>query len=1035
LKNLSFFRRSAQRVRVSLALGLSVWLGPICASYGMDPNRAMSQYVHDQWGRDQGFPPGPVYGITQTSDGYLWIGTDAGLVRFDGWNFRLIKDDSGAFNITSILGLTSDRDGCLWIRLQDLSVVRYCGGIFQRPSTEVEPYASIEALSRTSAGELLMSKSATGALAFRGHRLQLLAPGGGLPKSPVTAVGQTGNGDVWMGTRDAGLFRFSGGALSSIRKGLPDLKVNSLLPDGDRELWAGTDGGVAHWNGASLDAVDIPASLGRFQALVMVRDRDGNVWIGTDSHGLIRLNSRGGFAALSANDEYSDEAITALFEDREGNLWIGHAGGVERLRDSAFTTYSAPEGLPTDGSNPVFVDSEGRVWFPPVSGGLWWTKDARQGRIHADGLDHDVVYSIAGGKGELWVGRQRGGLTQLRYDGDLVQARTYTHADGLAQDSIYSVYRMRNGAVWAGTLSAGASMLRNDKFTTYTVHDGLASNTVASLLEGSDGTMWFATPSGLSEFSNGQWRTYRVADGLPSDNVNCLLEDSSGTLWAGTAAGIAWRNGDKFETPSPAEPSALRNQILGMAEDRYGSLWISTSNRVLRLDRNQLRRNTLEEGQVREYGLADGLRGVEGVKRHQSMVADPLGRIWVSMNGGISVVDPARLARSSTPAIAHVQTIFADGAPIALGHAVHIPGGRQRITFGYAGLSFTIPALVRYKYRLEGFDRDWSDLTAIREAVYTNLPPGSYRFRLMARNPDGVWNGSESSVAFEVDPLFWQTWWFRLSAVLAFAIVTMLVYWFRVYQLTRALSVRFEERLAERTRIAQELHDTLLQGFLSASMQVHVAADHVPDDSSAKPLLNRSLELMRQVIDEGRNVVRGLRTSRTASLDLEQAFARIQQELASGHHASETAEFRVIVDGQRRSLHPILRDEVYRIGREALLNAFRHARAKKIEIELKYSPNNLQVLVRDDGAGIDPQVLRTGLDGHYGLTGMRERAARIGARFHVYSSAVAGTEIELTVPSHVAFRDQPESKMNWLRKILPLVSIEKPVTKNGHNNH
>ncbi len=386
------------------------------------------------------------------------------------------------------------------------------------------------------------------------------------------------------------------------------------------------------------------------------------------------------------------------------------------------------------------------------------------------------------------------------------------------------------------------------------------------------------------------------------------------------------------------------------------------------------------------------------------------GRIWLSLNRGISVVDPARLTKSSAPAIARVQAISVDGDTVDLQGPVHFPGRRKRITFRYAGLSLSVPERVRFRYQVEGFDHGWSDPVATREAVYTNLPPGAYRFRVVASNPDGVWSSSEAAVGFEVDPLYWQTWWFRASVVTGFAIAVLALYGFRLHQVTRRLHDRFEERLAERTRIAQELHDTLLQGFLSASMQVHVAADRLPADSDAKPTLTRALQLMGQVIDEGRNAVRGLRSSHSASLDLEQAFSRIQGELLA-----EEVAFRVIVDGERKRLHPVLRDEVYRIGREALLNAFRHSRAKSIEIELKYSSSHLRLFVRDDGCGIDPQVISSQQDGHWGLLGMRERADRIGARFHVFSNANAGTEIELSVPSHVAFVDQSERKLRWFR--------------------
>jgi signal transduction histidine kinase len=443
---------------------------------------------------------------------------------------------------------------------------------------------------------------------------------------------------------------------------------------------------------------------------------------------------------------------------------------------------------------------------------------------------------------------------------------------------------------------------------------------------------------------------------------------------------------------------------------------MATSNHVLRVHRGRLFRGTLAEGDVREYGLADGLRGMDGVKRNSSVVADPSGRIWFSLNRGISVVDPERLTKNSTPAIVHIQNISVDGRPIGLGRPIEIPGGRQRITFGFAGLSLSFPDRVRFRYILDGFDHQWSEATATREAVYTNLSPGPYRFRVMSSNPDGVWSSNEASIAFRIDPLFWQTWWFQMSVVLVCAIGILTLYRFRLRQLTGRLDLRYEERLGERTRIAQELHDTLLQGFLSASMHVHVAADRLPPESDVKPILTRSLQLMGQVIEEGRNAVRGLRSCKSPSLDLEHAFLQIQQELVPPEQDAGQPEFRVIVDGGQRPLHPVLRDEVYRIGREALINAFRHAKATKIEVELKYSSKNLRILVRDNGCGIDPRILRSGRDGHWGLLGMRERADRIGARLHVFSSPSAGTELELLVPSHVAFQDEGDHTLSWFSK-------------------
>ena len=373
----------------------------IHASYAIDPNRAMSQYVRDRWGTDQGFPRGPVYAIAQTPDGYLWIGTEAGLVRFDGWNFRLMRDESGAFTITSVLGLTTGPDGSLWIRLEDLTILRYHNGVFENPTSGPVPPIDISAMSRAQHQGILAWRMDNGALDFGAAALPSLPSAKDLPRSPVTAIAQTSDGDIWMGTRDAGLFRFGGGKTTPIRNGLPDLKINCLLAGENQDLWVGTDNGIVKWNGQELTGAGLPPSLNRFQALAIVRDRDGNTWVGTDSRGLLRFNSLG----VASLEESDSKAVTALFEDREGNLWIGSANGLERLRDSAFITYSRPEGLPADGSNPLFVDAHNRLWFAPVDGGLVWMKDGKHGSVHAAGMDKDVVYSISGRNGEL-VARQ-----------------------------------------------------------------------------------------------------------------------------------------------------------------------------------------------------------------------------------------------------------------------------------------------------------------------------------------------------------------------------------------------------------------------------------------------------------------------------------------------------------------------------------------------------------------------------------------------------------------------------------------------------
>jgi ligand-binding sensor domain-containing protein/signal transduction histidine kinase len=1003
-----------QRLRI-LRIVLAA-LGVTLTAWAIDPARTTSQYVREKWGADRGFPHGPVYSIAQSANGYLWIGIERGLLRFDGVNFQLIESagpDSPAMN--HVLGLMEDRNRNLWIRLQRPMLLRYKDDVFYDPRRDLAQLSGLVtgmALGPDGSPLLWVVHGEPRIVAFRDGKFETNATPADFTHSPVLALAQTADRDIWVGTRDAGLFRISHGQTLKITSGLPDLKVNAIALDGRGQPWIGTDKGVVRWDGEKLSSEGLPPSLRDVQALALMIDRDANLWVGTNSNGLARVNSYG-IAWMKVGQGSDNDAVTALFEDREGDLWAGSGTGLERIRDSVFVSYSGAEGMPSESNGPIYADPAGRLWFAPVEGGLWWLHDGQPTQLRQAGLENDIVYSIAGGRDGLWLGRQRGGLTQLRIEANAVVATTFTTARGLAQKSVYSVYESRDGTVWAGTLSGGVSRLSHGQFTTFTKGNGLVSNTVAAIAEDADGNMWFATPRGLNQFAHDRWQSWGTHEGLPSEKINCLLVDSASVLWVGTERGLSFWQAGKIHGVA-GTPDSLREPILGLAEDRNGSLWIATTGHVVRVNREHLLRGTLADGDAREFTVADGLRGIEGVPRSRSVVADSAGRIWFSLNRGISLVDPARLRNNSALALVHIRSIAADGASFNRANAARIPGGKKRLTIDYGAVILSVPDHVRYRYLLENFDRDWSSPVTAREAVYTNLPPGPYRFRVTASNPDGVWNPSEDVLAFVVDPLFWQTWWFRLAVVLGCALAVIAIYQIRVHQLTRSLNLRFEERLAERTRIAQELHDTLLQGFVSASMQVHVAADMLAEESKSKQILARALVGMKQVIDEGRNAVRGLRLSRSASLDLELVFSRIQQEMDPAGVGN--VDFRVIVDGRQRPLHPLLRDEVYRIGREALINAFRHAQARHIEIELKFSSSNFHVVVRDDGMGIDPAIVAAGREGHWGLSGMRERADRIGAHFHVFSRASEGTEIELTVPAYVAFADHTSRWWKWIGK-------------------
>lgn len=1002
MRSSNIYRDSERRWRCKWLLAGVFAILCVHVAWALDPSRAISQYIRNQWSGENGFPGGPVYAITQTTDGYLWIGAEKGLVRFDGLNFVLFDRASPSSQLMApVYGLAADSEGDLWIRLPGRRVLRRRNGKFEDMQTEDGPSSDgITAMSMEKSGGVLLSAMTKGTLLYKGGKFESLAPA--ITASlTIISLAQTNDGKVWIGTRDSGLLSINNGQVTRILEGLPDSKINCLLPVGDRELWIGTDKGVALWNGSELTRAGLLPSLGQAQVLAMTMDRESNLWIGT-ANGIMRLNANG-VATLEDDAHLSGEPVTSLFEDREGNLWVGSTGGIERFRDSLFMQYSGRRSPENSGA--LYVDDKDRTWFSPSAGGLSWLKGDHRERVDAAGLDKEVIYSITGSKDGLWVGRQRGGLTHLHFKDDAFRYETFTTANGLAQNSVYSVYQSRDGTVWAGTLNGGVSRFKNGSFTTYTTANGLTSNAIAAIHEGADGTMWFATSNGLNELRDGRWRYYTSGDGLPPGNLNCLFEDSAGVLWIGTAEGLAFLSSNRVNVPREV-PDSLRDPIFGIAEDQSGWLWISTLNHVLRVSRDQLLRGALSDSDLREYGVEDGLPGTEGVKRDRSVIADRRGHIWFSLNRGLSSVNARRVTSNSAPAIVHVEEISADGSLLDLHGLVHVPARSQRLTFTYNGLSLSVPERVRFRYRLDGLDQGWSDPVATRQAIYTNLGVGSYRFRVIASNSDGLWNSSEAVIPFEIEPAFWQVWWFRWMCVLIIALMVFALYRLRLHQLTRQLNVRFEERLAERMRIAHELHDTLLQGFLGASVQLDFALDQTPEEAATRPLLKRALELMRRVNEEGRNALRGLRSPGWEFHDLEQAFLSVPQEL----EIRGGIDFRVTVQGQPRMVHPFIRDEAYRIGREALVNAFRHARARTIEVELEYASNFLRIMVCDDGCGITPDVLREGREGHWGLPGMRERAARIGAKLKVSSSPANGTVVELSAPAHIAFQAQPANR-------------------------
>jgi len=998
-------RRSGKRGRTRTRLVCTALIFCLGAAHALDPARGFDQYVHDRWGTDRGFVGGAVYCMAQTPDGYLWIGTDRGLVRFDGFNFTLIQHPIPSLPpIDRVWGMVRDGAGNLWIRLDAPRMLLYRNGEFHDVFSEFNlPETTFTAMTLDQSGGVLLTGLGSAVLQFREGAFHPIANSTEAPGT-ITSIAQSRDGRIWMGTRDGGLYVSDHGKISNGAAALPSVKINTLLPALNGGLWIGTDHGIRFLTGAGLLLDEWPAWVHKRQILAMATDAAGNTWAGTDA-GLIRITTSGQ-AVYFKGGEAPGHAVTSIYEDHDDNLWFGGQSGLERLQNGAFTTWSAKTLKTLTQTGPVYADDVGRTWFAPVDGGLYWLKNSRVQQVRVAGLDKDVVYSIDGGGGEVWVGRQRGGLTRLVPQGDSFAAQTFTQKEGLPQNSIYSVHRARNGTVWAGTVSGGVVAVQNGKIATWTRGEGFASNAVSAIAESHDRKIWVATPTGLMEWDGTRWKTWGLTDGLPSEDVRTCSEDSREVLWAATADGLAFQSGGRFHGFENV-PDPLREQIVGIAEDGLGFLWFSTPDRVLRANRESLISGNLRASDIQAYGRSDGLIGFQGIRRDHSMVADAAGRIWVSVGQGIAVADPRLSYRDILPVHVRVDSLVSNGSDFLQGPDPKIPAGRKNVTFHFASDALSAPERIRFRYRLDGADQDWSEPVDSREVSYNNLEPGPYRFHVIGSRDGSLWNGPESAVSFSIDRAYWQTWWFRLGSFLAFVSAILLVLRFRTVAISRQLNARYQERLSERTRIARELHDTLLQSFQGLMLRFQTVDNMLPaNPATAKHVLGEALDRADEAIRESREAIQNIRPASARSPHLRDwlnaMLAELREEYA--RDAGAAPEYEVIVEGGVKEVNPNTNSEIQRIAQEALRNSFQHARANKIEVEVIFRDAKFRMRFRDDGVGIDAAILERGARaGHWGLMGMRERSASMGGHLEVWSKPGAGTEIELIIPGITAY--------------------------------
>lgn len=973
-------------------LGLLWAAGPLSA---LEPNQSIAQYAHNVWTRENGLPPAGIRAMAQTSDGWLWIGTDAGLVRFDGVRFQPWKPPSKQQLISDYINaLAPARDGGLWIGSRE--------GLSHWRDATLQNYQTNQGAAGPNVEAVLVDRAGTvwvGTVGYRtgalcrveDNRLRCYGAADGLATQGVLSLFEDRRGDLWVG--GLGLGRWKPG-MPRIQPLLdPRGETYSIAEDREGAIWA-AGSGLNRFSGDRMVPYPLFAANQKLQPRVLLVDRDGALWIGTWGQGLIRLY-KGQIDRFTRVDGLSDDIVNCLFQDREGNIWAGTEGGLDRFREFTVTTisereglshgkvtsvmaakdggiwsgtsggldrienrgivpYTQQSGLPSDAITGTFEEQNGRLWVSTDTG-LAYSDGARFRSLHlpfrlriwfaaaAEDRDHCV-----------WLSVPEHGLIRFRdaHVAEVVPWSLFNNREARALEP-----DLQDGGLWLGFAAGGIAYYKPGQPVRWYLTAGpLAGETVADLHRMRDGSLWIATARGVGRLLNGSLSTLTTANGLPCDRIHSIVEDDKGALWLNTACGLVHISGADL-TKWSASP---RTNV-----------------------------------PVRVYDAGDGMRSWPkpmGYFRRAAKSSD--GRLWFAVLGGIAVVNPDHLPENRIPPPVSIERITAGRTAYSIDPNRRLPALTKELSIDYTALSFVAPGRVRFRYRLDGFDKEWNDDNGRRQAVYTNLPPKHYTFRVIACNDNGVWNNQGAFTDFSIDPAYYQTNWFRSLGLGGFAILLWSVYRLRLRKMEAVLALRFQERIAERTRIAREMHDTLLQNISGLALQLQGLAKMPTLPASAKDRLYQIRKEAEGCLREAREFLWELRSPALEERDIAETLREAGEELVSG----VPVQFHTTVQGDRFSAPVKLQQQLLRIIQEATRNAIRYSRANEIEMRITYlGRDSIRVQLRDDGCGFDTEQAAL-KSGHWGLKTMRERANQIGAELKISSSPGHGTELEIVAP-------------------------------------
>jgi ligand-binding sensor domain-containing protein/signal transduction histidine kinase len=962
------------------ALALTVVLSCAPRALALDPARTLTQYVHRIWQTQQGLPQPSVYTIVQTSDGWLWLGTQTGLVRFDGAQFMTVHELGGvALPDVWVTHLLEDHTHALWIGTDSSGVFRLQNGVLTRFSErDGLPPGTIDCLFEDHDGRVWIC-TPQGVSRWNGRTFEPFPSVDASSASGVAAACQTPDGRLWIAHRNL-LDVWSGGRAQERSVAMPaSATIRSIMCGRSGNVWVGTTEGVLRLSDdgdARLTAAD---GLADDSVLAIAESRDGAVLVGTND-GFSRIRGHE-IESFRSQDGLSQSSVYALHEDREGTLWVATGHGLNQFLDGRTTPYTTSEGLPTNRTGPIVQDRDGVIWTGTLGAGLSRFDGRRFSTFTtADGLASNDVLALAGDGSRLWVGTDRG-LNVVR-DG-----RVRPALRGLPSNRVQALLVDGSGRLWVGTSRGVMSSSRDGAFVPLPGSHG----SITALGSGPDGALYIgSSDAGLQVYANGVLS--EVGDQPALHHVDAIYTDAQGVVWIGTAGDGLLTIDHGVVSSYTVRDGLFDDAIYAILGDGLGRLWMACSKGIFSVERAQVlrfRSDATSKLTSTPYSPIDAQRTVECQHGVQPAAwAASNGRLWFSTSRGLLMLDSRNTERRFDAPPASIEDVTVNGEhKDSVAGIGSLPPGRNNVAFRYTGLSYVVPARIVFKYMLEGFDSKWVEAGTRREAFYTNLPAGRFTFHVAACNLDGECREAAGPVAFAVEAHYYQR-----PVVILVALAGLMLVGGTAYQLRiRRLRAQFDLVLAERSRIARELHDTLLQGFSGIAMAMQALAARLPgaDDRRA---LEQIVADAGTSLREARRSLTGLRSRPPGGSDLADAIRR------TSHQLTEASGIRLQLElgSWDRALAPDVEDNLLRIAQEAVLNAVKHADTRSLLVALaRTDEGRVQLLVRDDGAGFDSAG--TPGPGHFGVLGMRERAAHIGATLRLESAPGAGTAVLVTL--------------------------------------